>query len=84
MNRRVWILLAAMLVGAFVVFLFPAIPQDEAYHNFADKRALLGITNCLNVISNALFLFVGLPGMWFTICAGRLPNVFVDSRERWP
>jgi len=84
MNRRVWILLAAIAVAVFVVYLFPAIPQSEAYHNFADKRALLGVSNCLNVISNALFLLVGLPGMWFTLRAGVNRKAFLDPRQRWP
>jgi hypothetical protein len=67
-----------------VAYLFPAIPQREAYHNFADKRALLGVPNCLNVVSNALFLLVGLAGMWFTLRADHRARVFLDSRERWP
>ncbi|MBZ5695779.1 MAG: alkaline phytoceramidase [Acidobacteriia bacterium] len=85
MNHRIWFLLAAVLVTVISVFLFPAIPQSEAYHNFADKRALLGIPNCLDVISNALFLVVGLPGMGFALrdTAERGPR-FLDSRERWP
>jgi hypothetical protein len=84
MKARVWILLAAILVAVFVVYLLPAIPQSEAYHNFADKRAFLGVPNFLNVVSNALFLLVGVPGMWFAIRAGHRANVFLDSRERWP
>ncbi|HXX45403.1 MAG TPA: hypothetical protein VEJ38_11785 [Candidatus Acidoferrales bacterium] len=84
MNRRVWILLGAVLVAVFTVYLFPAIPQSEAYHNFADKRAFLGIPNFLNVASNALFLLVGLPGMWFALRAGNGETAFVDTRERWP
>jgi hypothetical protein len=85
MNRRVWILLAAVAVAIVVVFLFPAIPQSEAYHDFADKRSLLGIANCLNVMSNAPFLIVGLPGMGFALRdpAQSGPR-FLDSRERWP
>jgi hypothetical protein len=85
MNRRVWILLAAVAVAIVIVFLFPAIPQSEAYHDFADKRLLLGIANCLNVISNAPFLLVGLPGMGFVLrdAAEGGPR-FLDRRERWP
>jgi len=85
MNRRVWILLAAVAAVILAAFLFPAIPQNEAYHDFADKRALLGIANCLNVLSNAFFLLVGLPGMGFAL---RDPAeggpCFIRSRERWP
>lgn len=84
MNRRVWILLAAVLAAVFIVYLFPAIPQSEAYHNFADTRAFLGIPNFLNVTSNALFLLVGLPGMWFAFRASAKGGAFIDPRERWP
>jgi hypothetical protein len=58
MNLRIWILLAAVLIAVFVAYLFPAIPQSEAYHHFADTRAFLGVPNCLNVVSNSLFLFL--------------------------
>jgi hypothetical protein len=84
MNRRVWILLAAILVAVFAVYLFPAIPQSEAYHNFADHRAFLGVPNFLNVASNALFLVVGLPGIWFALRSDVQGSAFIDRRERWP
>jgi hypothetical protein len=85
MNRRVWILLAAVAAAIVAVFLFPAIPQSEAYHNFADQRSLLGLPNCLNVISNAPFLFIGLAGMGFTLRGTReSKNLFVAASERWP
>jgi hypothetical protein len=79
MNWRSWVLIGAVLIAIIIVFLFPAIPQSEAYHNFADKRALLGITNCLNVISNGLFLFVGAWGLATVWRRAR----FRDPRERW-
>jgi hypothetical protein len=84
MNRRVWILFAAILVSVFVVYLFPAIPQSEAYHNFADHRAFLGVPNFLNVASNALFLLVGVPGMSFALRSDVQGSAFIDRRERWP
>jgi hypothetical protein len=80
MNPRFWILLGAILAAVFVVYLFPAIPQSEAYHTFADKRSLLGIPNCLDVISNVLFLLVGVLGIRSVLRT----TSFVDSRERWP
>jgi len=85
MNRRVWILLAAVAAAIVGVFHFPAIPQSEAYHNFADQRPLLGIANCLNVISNAPFLFIGLAGIGFALRGTRAgENLSPDARERWP
>ena len=74
----------AVLIGAIVrslpSFLFPAIPQNEAYHNFADKRALFGIPNGLDVVSNLFFLVVGVWGLQ-TVWGGA---EFLDPRERWP
>jgi len=85
MNCGVWILLAAVAIVIVTVFLFPAIPQSEAYHDFADQRLFLGIANCLNVISNAPFLIVGLPGMGFALRdAPEGGPRFLDPRERWP
>jgi hypothetical protein len=42
----------------------PPIPQDPAYHNFADRRSFLGILNAWNVLSNAAFVLVGGLGLW--------------------
>jgi hypothetical protein len=46
-----------------VLFFFPPIAQDSAYHSFADQRNLLGIPNFWNVISNLPFLIVTLLGV---------------------
>src|SRR5215469_11665902 len=43
--------------------LLPKIPQDQAYHQFADQRTLLGIPNFWNVVSNIPFLVVGAVGL---------------------
>ncbi|MGH9736325.1 MAG: alkaline phytoceramidase [Candidatus Acidiferrales bacterium] len=84
MNRRVWLLIAALGVTIVAVFLLPPIPQNEAYHNFADRRTLLGIPRCLDVLSNVPFLIVGVWGIWLAsskrvAASGR----FLDSREGW-
>jgi hypothetical protein len=44
-------------------FLKP-IPQDPAYHRFADQRTFLSIPHFLNVVSNLPFLVSGLFGFW--------------------
>jgi Ceramidase len=54
------LLIAASIVG---VLLLPPIPQDQAYHLFADRRTLCGIPNFWNVASNIPFLAVGAAGM---------------------
>ena len=43
--------------------LLPRIPQDQAYHQFADQRTLHGIPNFWNVVSNIPFLVVGAAGL---------------------
>jgi hypothetical protein len=63
MNWRHWTLLGGLLAAVAIVFSLPSIPQSEAYHNFADQRALLGIPYCLDVLSNLPFLFVGVWGI---------------------
>jgi hypothetical protein len=47
--------------GSFLPLLFiPPIPQDPAYHQFADLRTVWGIPNFLNVLTSLSFLVVGL------------------------
>jgi len=85
MKWRVCILLATIiLVSLVILFLVPAIPQSEVYHKFADDRPLLGVPNCLDVISNVLFLVVGLLGLRFVSLrsVGKRPLVVYPS-ERW-
>lgn len=77
---RLWVLTGAIAIAACVLFFLPPIPQSEAYHNFADKRPLLGIPNCFDVISNFAFLIVG---VWGLVVVWRQAE-FVDARERWP
>ena len=54
--------LSALIVAVFFLVADP-IPQDPAYHLFADGRHLLGVPNLLNVISNLPFLIVGAWGL---------------------
>jgi hypothetical protein len=54
-------LMSASLAG---LLLLPAIPQDQSYHEFADQRAIFGIPNFWNVVSNLPFLAVGAAGLW--------------------
>jgi len=74
------LLTIAVLAAVIVVFMRPLIPQDPAYHVFADQRAWLGIPNCLDVLSNVPFAIVGLLGL--VTVFGKA--VFADPWERWP
>jgi hypothetical protein len=62
-QRRIVLLLAVAAISAFGVCLLPAIPQDPAYHDFADKRPFLGIPNFGDVSSNIAFVIAGFAGM---------------------
>jgi hypothetical protein len=53
--------MAASLAG---LLLLPAIPQDQSYHLFADCRAVAGIPNFWNVVSNIPFIAIGAAGLW--------------------
>lgn len=66
---------AALTIGSAIlivsVFFFDRIPQDPAYHLFADSRTLAGVPNFWNVASNLPFLLVGGAGVWFCRRASR-------------
>ncbi|HKO55990.1 MAG TPA: alkaline phytoceramidase, partial [Thermoanaerobaculia bacterium] len=64
MHPRFLLLLAlAILTSAIVFATVPPIPQDQAYHHFADTRAIGPVPNGWNVLSNLGFLFAGLAGL---------------------
>jgi predicted membrane channel-forming protein YqfA (hemolysin III family) len=65
---RVGLLVAVTLAAGVVAVLLPPIRQDPAYHDFADRRAILGVPYGLNVLSNAGFL---LAGLWALARVGR-------------
>jgi hypothetical protein len=84
MNRttRLIILAAVTLATAGAVLCFPAIPQNPAYHRFADQRSFWGVPNTLDVVSNIPFLLVGLLASWSLLCQGSR-TVFASESERW-
>ena len=59
----------ALVVIAVLVFVGP-IPQDPAYHAFADARPFLGIANFANVVSNLPFLVIGAWGVGYVMRHG--------------
>jgi Ceramidase len=64
LNRPVLLLLGLMVVSLAGLLLVPPIPQDQSYHHFADQRALLGVSNFWNVVSNLPFIAIGAVGLW--------------------
>jgi hypothetical protein len=64
------------VLAAIVLLLHGPIPQDPAYHNFADQRTIWGIPNFWNTVSNLPFLLVAL----WSLRAYWSPLAF---REKW-
>lgn len=66
-----WSIICGVCIAAFVLtaFLSP-IPQPQAYHHFADQRAIFGIAHGTDVLSNLAFLVSGLLGLLFVVKAG--------------
>ena len=58
-----FVLAGLMAASLGFLALLPKIPQDQAYHLFADQRALIGIPNFWNVVSNIPFVVVGAVGL---------------------
>ncbi|MGO9257302.1 MAG: hypothetical protein ACLQU1_13495 [Bryobacteraceae bacterium] len=78
-KTRAFALFAALAVAsAYVLLAVPPVPQDESYHQFADRRTIWGIPNFWNVISNLAFVAAGLWG----IGALRRREVFACPWER--
>lgn len=74
--RANWIplLLAALALLApwVAAALAPPFAQPQAFHDYADQRALLSVPHALNVLSNLPFLLVGVWGL--RVCrAGAMP-----------
>jgi len=62
-NHQRWLWIAATLLVLTPLYLAGPIAQPTEYHDFADQRPLLGISNGLDVLSNAGFLITGLLGL---------------------
>jgi hypothetical protein len=60
---RIFILIVLTVVCIIVVLLLKPMPQDTAYHQFADQRTIAGIPYFANVLSNLPFLIVGFYGL---------------------
>ncbi|MFD2204587.1 hypothetical protein [Kiloniella antarctica] len=63
LEKRSLMLVVSLVVLSAALLLASPIPQDPAYHIFADTRSCLGVANFGDVISNGGFLLVGLIGL---------------------
>ena len=77
----VWILsVAAVVLAAAVIALAPPLAEPVALRSLVDARALLGIANFWNVVSNAPLVFVGVWGVHFL---SRATSEFAEPAEKW-
>ena len=60
-------LVAIIIMVATILFFVKPIVQNESYHQFADERMFFGIPNLWNVISNGVFLMIGVYGIWYLL-----------------
>jgi hypothetical protein len=60
-RKLLWIVAVAIAAVAGAFALDP-VPQDPAYHAFADARKMAGVANAWNVLTNLPFLAVGVWG----------------------
>jgi hypothetical protein len=66
-DQQIAWLAALLLLSVAILACIPPLPQSQEYHNFADLRGLLGIPNFLNVVSNLLFLPIGIAGIFLCL-----------------
>ena len=58
------LLISIFAAVAIAILLLPKIPQDPAYHQFADQRPWLGIPHAWNVLSSLIFAWAGFAGLY--------------------
>lgn len=82
-RQRIVILMGLLLAGLVILLAIDPIPQDPAYHLFADTRGFLGIPNFGDVVSNAGFAIAGLFGL-FVILGRHQIRIFKQRLDVWP
>jgi hypothetical protein len=83
-NAALGLIFVTVLV-ALLAFLFPRTPQPLSYHNFADERPWMGISNFGDVASNVAFAVFGFWGLFYLLPLSQteIRSRFRDVRERW-
>ena len=82
LSRKIRLLLLLAISVAAMVAALPPFPQPQAYHYFAEQRALFGVPNFLNVVSNIPFLVVAMLGLGYLLQSGF--GAFSARVERLP
>jgi hypothetical protein len=74
-QRRLLIIAALPAIAILITLALPPLPQDPAYHDFADQREMLGVAHFIDVASNLPMLVAGLLGLVFILGQrGSIPN----------
>lgn len=74
LNPRYAFLAQLVLAVAAALACLPPVPQDTAYHAFADTLTRFGLANERNVVSNAAFLAAGIVGLRRVLRHGAFPG----------
>ena len=82
-NHRIAILVGMFIVSVGGLLFVDPIPQDPAYHLFADTQSYLGLPNFGNVTSNVGFAIVGVLGL-VTIFGRKDCDIFERQLDAWP
>lgn len=85
-RRQLRMLAGISVLVVIAAALLPPMPQLAEYHQFADRRSLLGIPNFSDVISNLAFLLSGGAGLVFLwrACRTPAPTQFQHRMESLP
>jgi hypothetical protein len=76
---RLGVLLGVALAAIVAILFVPPIAQPLDYHSFADTRAMFGVPNFWNVMSNMPFLLVGTVGL-IEVMRGKYPGGLPSMR----
>ncbi len=57
-SKKLYLIYFIITMSIVAMFNISPIPQDPSYHNFADQRQILGISNFWNVVSNLPFIII--------------------------
>jgi hypothetical protein len=77
-HQKLMLIVGLAVSATIAVFIFPPLPQNPHYHDFADQREILGISNFWNVATNVPFALVGLLGIHLLVdgpLKGGLPEL---------
>ena len=82
-RQRILILLGFSVAGLLLLLFLEPIPQDPAYHLFADSRRILGIPNFNDVVSSVGFALAGILGA-VAVLGKKKQRIFLQPADARP